>query len=152
MQVFTVAALAVFAHNAIGEGSKGFALAYAAFQLILTFLWWRTGIYDPDHHPLSRPYSFIFPLATLIFAGSVFVAEPWRYYRSAIPGGIKRKNDCLACRSATRHSIRGVFYLVAWRGPILVECPHVLPTVLAHTTGFMARILGACQCAAALMA
>jgi low temperature requirement protein LtrA len=39
MQMFTVAAMAVFAHNAIGEGSKGFALSYAAFQLILTFLW-----------------------------------------------------------------------------------------------------------------
>jgi low temperature requirement protein LtrA len=80
MQMFTVAGMSVFAHNAIGEGSQGFALSYAAFQLILTFLWWRTGIHDPDHRPLSGPYSFMFLLSTLMFAGSVFIAEPWRYY------------------------------------------------------------------------
>ena len=51
LQMFTVAAMAVFAHNAMGEGSTGFALAYAAFHLILTWLWWRTGVYDPKSSP-----------------------------------------------------------------------------------------------------
>ena len=67
LQMFAVAAMAVFAHNAIGKGSTGFALAYAAFQLILTYLWWRTGVHDPDHRPLSRPYVALFLLTTGLF-------------------------------------------------------------------------------------
>jgi len=31
LQMFTVAAMAVFAHNAPGEGSAGFALSFAAY-------------------------------------------------------------------------------------------------------------------------
>lgn len=58
--MLTVAALAVFAHNAMGDGSVGFALSYAAFHLILTWLWWRTGVYDLNHRLLSQPYSSTF--------------------------------------------------------------------------------------------
>jgi len=80
MQMFTVVAMAVFAHDALGGGSAGFALSYAAFQSILTYMWWRTGVYDPDHRPLSRPYSRTFLFATLLFIGSVFVMAPVRFY------------------------------------------------------------------------
>lgn len=80
LQMFTVAAMAVFAHNALSEGVTGFALSFAAFQLILTYLWWRTGVHDPNHRPLSRPYSFTFLLNTLLFVMSVFVPAPWRFY------------------------------------------------------------------------
>ncbi len=48
LQMFTVIAMAVFAHDALGDSSVGFSLSYAAFQLILTYLWWRTGVHDPD--------------------------------------------------------------------------------------------------------
>ena len=80
LQMFTVAAMAVFANNALGEGSVGFALSYSAFLLILTYLWWRTGVHDPDHRPLSQPYASVFLLSTLLFVGSVFVPEPVRFY------------------------------------------------------------------------
>lgn len=80
LQMGTVAAMAVFAHNALGDGATGFALSYAAFQLILLVLWWRTGVHDPAHRPLSRPYVAGFAVTTLLFAGSVFVPEPVRYY------------------------------------------------------------------------
>ena len=79
LQMFTVAAMAVFAHDALGETSTGFAVAYAAFQLILTFLWWRTGVHDPAHQPLSRPYSLAFLITTLLFVASVFVEPPERF-------------------------------------------------------------------------
>ncbi len=80
LQMFTVAAMAVFARDALGETSVGFALSYAAFQLILTYLWWRTGVHDPAHRPLSRPYSLAFLITTLLFVGSVFVPIPIRIY------------------------------------------------------------------------
>lgn len=79
LQMFTVAAMAVFAHDALGETSAAFAVSYAAFQLILTFLWWRTGVHDPGHRPLSRPYSLAFLITTLLFVASVFVEPPDRF-------------------------------------------------------------------------
>ena len=78
--MFTVVAMAVFAHDALGEGSVGFALSYAALQFILIYLWWRTGVHDSDHRPLSQPYSLAFLLTTLQFVVSVFVTIPWRFY------------------------------------------------------------------------
>ncbi|MEZ4517085.1 MAG: low temperature requirement protein A [Chloroflexota bacterium] len=79
LQMFTVAAMAVFAHDALGAGSVGFALSITAFQLILVYLWWRTGIYDPDHRPLSRPYTLVYLFNALLYIASVLVAPPWRF-------------------------------------------------------------------------
>jgi low temperature requirement protein LtrA len=78
LQMLSVVAMAVFAHDALGKGSAGFAMSYAALQLILTYLWWRTGVDDPDHRPLSRPYSGTFLINTLLFVASAFVPARWR--------------------------------------------------------------------------
>jgi hypothetical protein len=66
--------MAVFAHNALGEGAVGFALSFAAFQLILTYLWWRTGVHDPEHRPLSQPYCFAYLAYKSAYAG----VSPWQ--------------------------------------------------------------------------
>lgn len=80
LQMCTVAAMAVFAHDALGEGSTGFALSFAAYQLILTYLWWRTGVYDPNHRPLSQTYTVNMSISILLFVGSVLVPMPYRFY------------------------------------------------------------------------
>jgi low temperature requirement protein LtrA len=80
LQMFTVAAMAVFAHDAMGESARGFALSYASFQMILTYLWWRTGVHDPNHRPLTRPYSPIFLFLTLLVVASAFIHGPRRFY------------------------------------------------------------------------
>ncbi len=80
LQMFTVAAMALFAHDALIETSVGFALSYAAFQIILTYLWWRTGVYDPAHRPISRFYAGVFLLCASLFAASVFVEPPQRFH------------------------------------------------------------------------
>ena len=80
LQMGSVAAMAVFAHDAMGESSTGFALSYAAFQLILLVLWWRTGVHDPAHRPLSQPYAVVYLITTLLFAASVVVMAPLRFY------------------------------------------------------------------------
>lgn len=79
LQMITVASMAVFAHDALGDMAVGFALSYAAYLLVLTFLWWRTGVHDPAHAPLSRPYSLAYLVASALFVGSVFVDAPWRF-------------------------------------------------------------------------
>jgi low temperature requirement protein LtrA len=80
LQMLSVVAMAVFAHDALGETSVGFALSYAIFQLILTYMWWRTGVYDENHRPLSRPYSFAFLITTILFVASIFISIPLRFY------------------------------------------------------------------------
>jgi len=72
LQMFTVAAMAIFAHNAFGSGAVGFAISYTLFQLIITFLWWRSGYYDKNHRTISYPYSAIFLIAVILFFASVF--------------------------------------------------------------------------------
>lgn len=80
LQMLSVVAMAVFAHDAVGKSSVGFAISYAAFQLILTYLWWRTGVHDQDHRPLSTPYVSAFLISTFLFVGSVFIPMPDRFY------------------------------------------------------------------------
>ena len=80
LQMFTVAAMAVFAHDAFGHTSMGFGVSYISFLTIITFLWWRSGYHDPSHRPLSTPYSVTFLAAILIFIVSLFVDEAYRYY------------------------------------------------------------------------
>jgi low temperature requirement protein LtrA len=80
MQMLTVIFMAIFARDALGETSIGFTLSYAAFQLILTYLWWRTGIHDPAHRPLSSPYSASFMITSILFIVSAFVPAPGRFY------------------------------------------------------------------------
>ena len=77
--MFTVAGMAVFAHNALGEGSAGFALSCAAFHLILTWLGWRTGVYDSHYRPRSQPYPSTFLVTSGLFILSVFIPAPWRF-------------------------------------------------------------------------
>jgi low temperature requirement protein LtrA len=72
--------MAVFAHDALGESSVGFALSCAVFQLILSWLWWRTGVHDEAHRPLTLPYVTAYLLSMLLFTGSIFVAAPVRFY------------------------------------------------------------------------
>ena len=80
LQMLTVAAMAIFAHDAFGETSAGFAISYAAFQLILGYLWWRTGVYDDNHRPVTIPYIIAFTVTTLLFFISAFVPAPLRFY------------------------------------------------------------------------
>jgi low temperature requirement protein LtrA len=47
--------------------------------LILTWLWWRTGVYDPNHRPLSQPYSLTFLITSVLFLLSMLVPAPWRF-------------------------------------------------------------------------
>jgi low temperature requirement protein LtrA len=77
-QMFTVAGMAICAHNAFGAGAAGFAASFAAYLALVGFLWWRTGVYDPDHRPLSQPYALTFLVALLLFVGSIIAPEQWR--------------------------------------------------------------------------
>jgi low temperature requirement protein LtrA len=80
LQMVAVGAMAVFAHHALNSGSVGFAISYGAFLLIITYLWWRTGVHEREHRSLSTPYAITYLLASLLSIGSVFVEPPLRFY------------------------------------------------------------------------
>lgn len=80
LQMIALAAMAVFAHNVLGDGYQGFAISYSFFLLILTILWWRTGVHDKEHSAISRPYAIGFALTTIIFAVSAFTPIGVSFY------------------------------------------------------------------------
>lgn len=80
LQMLVVVSMSVFAHDALGETSIGFALSYAVFQLLQSYMWWRTGVYDEAHRPLTLPYVATYLLSTLLFIYSVFIPAPIRFY------------------------------------------------------------------------
>ncbi len=79
-QMLAVAVMGVYVGDVPGEGSVGFAIAYAANLLILVIIWFRTGLHDPDHRPASHPYSAAYLLSALVFVSSVWVEPPLRYW------------------------------------------------------------------------
>jgi low temperature requirement protein LtrA len=83
-QMLAVAVMAIFVSDVPGEGSAGFAVGYAINTLILVILWFRTGVHDPDHRPASIPYSLAYLVAAVLFAASVAVDEPGRYWMWAL--------------------------------------------------------------------
>ncbi|HEX6208986.1 MAG TPA: low temperature requirement protein A, partial [Actinomycetota bacterium] len=79
-QMLAVAVMAVYAADVPGDGSTGFALGYAANTLLLVILWARTGLHDPSHRPASVPYSTAYLISAVLFAASVGVEVPVRYW------------------------------------------------------------------------
>jgi low temperature requirement protein LtrA len=83
-QMLAVAVMAVFIGDVPGDGTVGFALAYAANTLILVVLWFRTGLHDPSHRPGSVPYSAGYLVSTVLFAVSVAFEGPVVFWLWAI--------------------------------------------------------------------
>ena len=79
LQMLPVAALAVFAHDGLGETSTGFALAYAAARILLIILWFRAGLHAKVFQPVSNRYVIGFSISALLFIVSVFVPPPERF-------------------------------------------------------------------------
>lgn len=80
IQMFAVAGMAVFVHNAFSDGAIGFSIAYSIYLFIIMILWYRTGYHDPDHRPLSTPYSLFYLTSILLMVASIFVEPPIRFY------------------------------------------------------------------------
>jgi len=83
-QMLAVAVMAVYIGDVPGDGSTGFALAFAVNTFVLVVLWFRTGLHDPAHRPGSVPYSTGYLIAAALFAVSAGVDEPARYWLWAV--------------------------------------------------------------------
>lgn len=79
LQMLPVAALAVFAHDALSETGSQFALAYAAARIVQIFLWARAGYHVPETRPMTNRYAVFFSISVILFIISAFVSPPARY-------------------------------------------------------------------------
>lgn len=80
IQMFAVASMAVFIHNAFSDGAVGFIISYSIFLSIIALLWYRTGYHDPEHKPISNPFSFSYFISIIIMIISIFEEAPFRFY------------------------------------------------------------------------
>jgi len=79
LQMFAVAAMAVFIHNGMGETSQAFALAYAAHSAIITFLWWRAHRHEAAMSDIHLYIIWPYFISIVLFVSSVWVDPPWRF-------------------------------------------------------------------------
>jgi low temperature requirement protein LtrA len=83
LQMFAIAAMAVFATDATGSGGRGFAVCYTAFLAILVWQWLvvaRLERADPVYGPITRGYTTTMILMTAWIGASVFVPEGVRIW------------------------------------------------------------------------
>lgn len=100
-QMLSVAAMGVFVGEVPGEGSVGFALAYAVNVAMLAVIWFRTGLHDPSHRSASNPYSAAYLLAAATFVVSAGVEPPTRYWLWGLGLAIEVIGQVIAFRSWT---------------------------------------------------
>ncbi len=79
LQMIPVAAMSLFAHDALGEGSQGFALAYAGARTLLIMLLLRAGWYVKPYRPISNRSAIGSCISIALFILSVFFPPPLRF-------------------------------------------------------------------------
>jgi low temperature requirement protein LtrA len=81
LQMVGAAFLAVYVSDALGNGSVGFALSYAAIRIILVLEYVRTGASKSfsSATPLIRRYSIGYLCAAIVWIISAFIPSPFRF-------------------------------------------------------------------------
>jgi len=80
LQMTAVASLAIHLPDALKSTSAGFALSYAAVRFILVAEYVRAGWHIPVVRPLTNRYVRGFGAAATLWALSVLVPPPWRFW------------------------------------------------------------------------
>jgi low temperature requirement protein LtrA len=65
LQMLPLAAMAVFVHAGLGEGSGGFALSYAVARSLMTLMWLRGGYHDRAFRPVAKRFGIGFCFSAL---------------------------------------------------------------------------------------
>jgi len=98
LQMIPVAAMAVFAADAMGEGSTGFALAYASARVMSIILVVRGGWHEKTFRSVSTRSAIGAGISIALFLASVFVSPPLRFTLWAIGLIVELLNPWLALK------------------------------------------------------
>jgi low temperature requirement protein LtrA len=74
-QMLGVAAVAITIPGAYGGHHQSFAIAFAGIQILITYLWFSVGFYDPSHRVFNKFYTVNYLLSFALLIVSVFVAN-----------------------------------------------------------------------------
>lgn len=72
-QMMAVAAVAVTLPDVFEGHHVGFAISFSVVQMLITYLWWSTGYYDPAHKPLNHWYVVCYGFSFILLVISAFV-------------------------------------------------------------------------------
>jgi len=71
-QMLAVAAVAVTLQDAYHGHHQAFAISFAMVQIIITYLWWSVGLYDPSHRVFNIYYTVNYTLSFSLIVISIF--------------------------------------------------------------------------------
>ncbi len=75
LQMLAVAAVAVTIHDTFAGHHQAFAIAFGVVQLVITYLWWSVGLWDPSHRVFNKFYTFNYLIAFALLISSIFVSH-----------------------------------------------------------------------------
>ncbi|MEI9810077.1 MAG: low temperature requirement protein A [Bacteroidota bacterium] len=72
LQMLAVAAVAITIKDAFEGHHRGFVIAFAVIQGLITYLWWSVGLYDRSHRVFNKYYTFNYIIAFVLLIVSFF--------------------------------------------------------------------------------
>jgi low temperature requirement protein LtrA len=73
-QMLAVAAAAITIGDAFEGFHRSFAISFSFIQIIITYLWWSVGLYDPTHRVFNKFFTLNYLLAFILLVISVYTA------------------------------------------------------------------------------
>jgi low temperature requirement protein LtrA len=73
-QMLAVAAVAITIQDMFEGHHKGFAIAFAAIQSLITYLWWSVGFYDRSHRVFNKFFTFNYSISFILLIVSIFIS------------------------------------------------------------------------------
>jgi low temperature requirement protein LtrA len=74
-QMLSVAAVAITIPDAFEGHHQVFAIAFCTVQLLITYLWWSVGLYDPSHRVFNIYYTVNYLIAFALLIASIFTSN-----------------------------------------------------------------------------
>jgi low temperature requirement protein LtrA len=71
-QMAAVAAVAITIPGVFAGDTRGFSITFAIIEILVTYLWWSVGLYDPSHRVYNKFYSLYYSIAFILLIVSVF--------------------------------------------------------------------------------
>ncbi|MES2109685.1 MAG: low temperature requirement protein A [Bacteroidota bacterium] len=74
-QMLAVAAVAITIPETFKGQHQNFTLAFLALQVLITYLWWSVGFYDPSHRVFNKFYTTNYVTSSLLLGASYFTGQ-----------------------------------------------------------------------------
>ena len=74
LQMLAVAAVAITIPEVYEGRLQGFAISFATVQLLIIYIWWSVGLYDPSHRVFNRFYTATYGAAFIVLLLSIFTS------------------------------------------------------------------------------